>query len=286
MRLSKPLFWLLTLFWFATSIWWYGSCSKCTTCTTETPAPIVINNSNLPGFSVADSSWSLTTADNLRFGLSGSTPVLATDITRVLDSLSVYGTTHPNKTITVTGYYKSDEKNNSTFENLGLARADELKKLLIAKGVNANNIITQSQMSNALVFNPADTLVGGITMTINTAAPKDDLFEPHTVYFNTAQNSLPTEEEFVNYIKRAKEYLQNNTDKKLMVTGHTDNVGNPEKNIQLSASRAVFVKNALTKMGIAADRITTEGKGMNEPIADNTTDEGRAKNRRVSIQLQ
>lgn len=288
MRLSKPVFWLLALLWFAAATWWYGSCSKCTACATAALPPASPPTANLPGFSVTDSSWGLSAVNHLRFGKSGNIPVLGTEMSTIVDSLSAYLTSHPGKTITVTGYYNDSETNSTSFENLGLARADELKKILVNKGVAAASVLTQSKKEDALTFVPADTLVGGITMDISSAGapPKEDLFAPRTVYFNTGQNTLPVTASFTKYIEDAKTYLQNNAGKKLQVTGYTDNVGDPEKNMQLSANRAVFVKEALVKKGIPADRIETSGKGMNDPVADNNTADGRAANRRVTIQLQ
>jgi OmpA-OmpF porin, OOP family len=282
MRLSKPLFWLLTLLWFAAGTWWYAGCSKCATCTTAIPA--VTEKIMLPGFNVSDSNWSLSSADNLRFGQSGNVPVFSAGITTILDSLILYTKNHPYKNIAVTGHYTANEKNNSSFENLGLARAEELKKWLINKGVPDKNIFTRSQLDETLVFNPADTLVGGISMAFSNGV-EDDLFEPRTVYFNTGKNTLPVDTSFTNYIEKVKIWLQNHTDKKLLVTGYTDNVGDADKNMQLSVNRAAFVKNELSRMGIIAEQIESSGKGINEPAADNTTEEGKAKNRRVTIQL-
>jgi OmpA-OmpF porin, OOP family len=286
MRLTKPMFWLITLLWFAASIWWYSSYSHCSSCAASSS---VLSTMALPGFSVADSSWKVSSSYNLRFGKSGSVPVLGSNMVATLDSLTNYVKDHPNKTVTVTGHYKADEINSTGFENLGLARADELKKWLMNKGVPEKNILAQSQVDGGLVFSPADTLVGGISMIIKTIVPepiKDTLFEPHTVYFNTSQNTLPVDTVFTNYIKKAKGYLQTHTDKKLLIVGHTDNVGDATANVQLSASRAAFVKSELVKQGISAAKMESSGKGMDDPIADNTTEEGRAKNRRVTIQLQ
>ncbi len=286
MRLSKPLFWLLAVLWFAAGTWWYSSCSKCSTCSTTLPA--VTQKITLPGFAVSDSNWNLSTADNLRFGRSGNMPVLSADMITIVDSISMYAKNHPAKIITVTGFYKADEKNNSSFENLGLARANELKKLLESKGVIGTNILTKSQLEDGLVFSPADTLVGGISMIFNTMAEpvKEDLFEPRTVYFNTNKSALPVDTAFTNYIEKAGVYLKTHADKKLIITGYTDNVGSAERNNKLSADRAAFVKNELMKKGIADEKMASSGKGMNDPITDNNTADGRAKNRRVTIQLQ
>ncbi len=72
-------------------------------------------------------------------------------------------------------------------------------------------------------------------------------------------------------------------DVRVKITGHTDNVGDPETNLQLSKDRALAVKQYLTDAGVAGDRIETEGKGDTSPRDTNDTEEGRAKNRRIEF---
>ena len=67
------------------------------------------------------------------------------------------------------------------------------------------------------------------------------------------------------------------------VQGHTDNTGNAASNQTLSEQRAQAIVQKLVEMGISADRLTAVGKGQTNPLADNSTDEGRAKNRRVEF---
>lgn len=73
---------------------------------------------------------------------------------------------------------------------------------------------------------------------------------------------------------------------KLNVVGHTDNVGNPAGNQKLSQARAESLKALFVKEGIAGDLIAASGKGDMDPIADNKTDEGRFKNRRITYTAQ
>jgi len=70
---------------------------------------------------------------------------------------------------------------------------------------------------------------------------------------------------------------------KLEVQGHTDNVGNDAYNQTLSEARAKSVVAWLTAHGVAADRLTARGYGKTKPVADNGSDDGRARNRRVEI---
>ena len=80
--------------------------------------------------------------------------------------------------------------------------------------------------------------------------------------------------------------LQQNPDVKLIVEGHTDNVGAAVGNQALSAKRAQAVVAWLTAHGIAASRLTAKGWGQSKPVADNTSEDGRAKNRRVELVKQ
>jgi len=72
---------------------------------------------------------------------------------------------------------------------------------------------------------------------------------------------------------------------KVKVGGYTDNVGNKAANQKLSGERATNVMNELVKLGIAPDRMKAEGYGEQYPVGDNATEEGRAKNRRISLRV-
>ena len=74
-------------------------------------------------------------------------------------------------------------------------------------------------------------------------------------------------------------------DTDLLVIGYTDNVGSQSYNKPLSEQRAQSVKDYLISKGIASSRLTSTGKGIEDPIADNSTAEGRAKNRRVEVTI-
>ena len=71
----------------------------------------------------------------------------------------------------------------------------------------------------------------------------------------------------------------------IIAVGHTDIVGSAAYNQKLSIARAESVKKFLTSKGIETNRVYTEGKGFAQPVADNKTAEGRAKNRRVEVEV-
>ena len=71
----------------------------------------------------------------------------------------------------------------------------------------------------------------------------------------------------------------------IIAVGHTDSIGSDAYNQRLSVRRAEAVKSFLVSKGIERNRVYTEGKGEKQPVADNRTKEGRAKNRRVEIEV-
>ncbi len=73
---------------------------------------------------------------------------------------------------------------------------------------------------------------------------------------------------------------------RIAIIGHTDNVGSDAVNNPLSVERAQSVRDYLTARGISGARVETAGRGEREPVADNSTESGRAKNRRVEIFLR
>lgn len=79
------------------------------------------------------------------------------------------------------------------------------------------------------------------------------------------------------------EYLKRKDDERVEIGGHTDNVGTAAKNLILSQDRANTVRAYLLMKGIAPDRVTAKGYGLTQPIAENTTEEGRAINRRTEV---
>ncbi len=81
------------------------------------------------------------------------------------------------------------------------------------------------------------------------------------------------------------ELMNLKTAMEIEVLGHTDSIGDKDKNIKLSLDRANAVKNYLVEQGVSSSRIKTSGHGPLIPIADNSTAEGRAINRRIEIKV-
>ncbi len=101
------------------------------------------------------------------------------------------------------------------------------------------------------------------------------------IFFDTGKHELKRES--IAELNKLHEFMENNPKLSIEITGHTDNVGAPDYNIILSQNRAKAVFDFLIEKGIDSERLGFIGVGAGKPVADNETEEGRAKNRRTEI---
>jgi outer membrane protein OmpA-like peptidoglycan-associated protein/YHS domain-containing protein len=101
------------------------------------------------------------------------------------------------------------------------------------------------------------------------------------IYYKTNSSQLETIS--VAVVKEFAKYMQANPGIKVRIAGYTDNVGSDQSNQVLSSNRASTVMQALIKEGIRADRLSYQGYGATNPVANNDTEEGRQKNRRTEF---
>jgi OOP family OmpA-OmpF porin len=163
---------------------------------------------------------------------------------------------------------------------------------LNANSVTINGEVTDQQIKDSIT-REAQTAVGK-DVTINneiTVAQKSELqieldkeLEGKTIEFATGSVELSPEgkkllDELVPFIQKAVDFP-------ILIGGHTDNRGDAKKNLVLSKQRAESVKKYLVSKRIPETQLTADGYGSQQPIADNTTEEGRKKNRRIAFTVK
>ncbi len=105
----------------------------------------------------------------------------------------------------------------------------------------------------------------------------------HNILFATGSYVLPKEATVE--LDKLVQVLTENPTLQVEISGHTDNVGKTEDNLQLSINRAKSIVAYITGKGIAQQRVSYKGYGAAQPVADNTTEEGRSKNRRTTFRI-
>lgn len=185
----------------------------------------------------------------------------------------------------ITGYYYDEERNTSTYPNLGLARANALKALF-DRDISVDRIRLKA-IKAPITFNKENQYVTASAFKW-LPAPKPstvEIFTDRTVVrfpFNSVQKELDSDID--QYLEKlAKRIIE--TKEKVSLTGHTDNIGEEEVNVKLALRRAKMIRDILIDKGVNRRQINTYSKGKSEPIADNGTEEGRRKNRRVVVRL-
>ncbi|MBS9524866.1 OmpA family protein [Litoribacter alkaliphilus] len=153
---------------------------------------------------------------------------------------------------------------NKTFSGLYVEKKGFLPKIY---NVEKDNLMDRSGMEIELT---------------PVASGEQFLFE--NVFFDFDKADLRPESK--SSIGRLRNFLQENPEVNILIEGHTDNVGNPGYNQQLSEKRALSVKQELISLGIAEARISTKGYGDQNPVVPNDTSSNRSKNRRIEIVVE
>jgi outer membrane protein OmpA-like peptidoglycan-associated protein len=160
------------------------------------------------------------------------------------------------------------DSTNAVAEAQRVKAATDAEAQRIKDSSNAAALRMAEQKSNDTVF----VLVKGKTVVLRG------------VNFEFNKATLTKDSERI--LWRACNAMIANSDVRVVITGHTDNVGGQKFNQVLSLKRAQAVKNWLVNKGIASNRMRTVGRGLNEPVASNDTDAGRAENRRIEFYVE
>lgn len=250
-----------------------------------------------PALAIAGGGLNLRSNQNLRFPVNGFVPEIPQQVDANFTKLGQFLKTNANKQVTVTGLYNAKDKKPAKFANLGLARADEVKKALVKKGIKANQIATKGLVRNNLVVN-TNKVYGAASFAIGNKGglldkaldfskatadsfKKGQRIEMKNIKFDTGSAKLKNTS-FADLDKLTK-ILNDNKAVKIEIGGHTDNTGNLASNNKLSQQRAQSVVTYLVGKGITKNRLVSKGYGPSKPVANNGNAQGRQQNRRVEI---
>lgn len=211
--------------------------------------------------------------------------------TEVLSNFESYCDSIKTLTLTsrvdIAGQYFTDEENSTSFPNLGIARAQKLRDLLISCGVDSTKLSIVSQKMEAPFtsqVNVATAIAAAQIIDINSTDVQ--IISNHGVteiYFPSNSTKEMVSETLDNFLIKT---ISDAKGKKIYLTGHTDNVGIESANLSLSINRCIAIKEKMIKFGAEANQVVCEGKGSQSPKVNNSSEENRALNRRVEVSIQ
>ncbi|MFA7274617.1 MAG: OmpA family protein [Crocinitomicaceae bacterium] len=297
------LFGILITILFGTYFHWKYCCSVCcvsneviiiATSENETPQAIVLN-----GFNLNAEGIDFNCAENFNFKKDEFNKVVPFKDSILFGILKLkdYLYKFPDQKIVISGFAMNSETNSSAFPNLGLARANDVKNLLVEKGISPGQIKIQGELvvdlneSRKMILGPIDySFVSKMEdegSNINWELLKTTLNQdPLQLNFNSGASSIDLTEDQRAKIADISNYLDNVEGSTILIVGHTDNEGDRSENTALGLERAEFAKNYLARNGVNPARIDVDSKGPDEPIASNKTLDGRSKNRRTVVSIK
>lgn len=146
----------------------------------------------------------------------------------------------------------------------------------------AFEITSSSQPDAEIGFYVSNIVVAAALPDLRTKMIQEGKYSTTGILFDF--NSAEIKEISLPLIAQIAKVLKDNPQYKFLIAGHTDAEGSDEYNLKLSEKRANAVKNFLIKQhGIPAEQLEAKGLGESQPVADNNTEQGRAKNRRVEF---
>lgn len=305
---TSYLLWILLTIILGTIAYYFLCCKPCLEAANSeaavedivTEPEVKVATKNM--FSMIDSESSLKFDANDNFNFKGSAFSIIEPVSDGLKSqiekLSVYIKNNPGKTVEVTGHYTSNENNTSAFPNLGLARANAVKNYFVSNGMSSKVINSYGKLDDNLVPDASGIYYGPLSYNIKTIDSNDTseadalkalhdeiIANPLVLYFNTASASINLNAQQREKVAKMVRYVDKADNASIKTIGHSDSIGNRAANTVLGLERAEFAKSYLVSNGISSSKINTSSKGPDEPIADNNTKEGQAKNRRVVVTL-
>lgn len=309
--MSKSIFTLLftlLVVWLVGATWWFDK--------KYNEYETLDEGNCMVSFTLKDGSFQTKSENSIMFELSNWEPIIPMQMLASLKIVALHLANSDKKTLTLKGWFGKSETNNSDFANNGIARAEAIKSELVSYGAPIEKIkiesdsVEQIELVCGKILNGVDfDFLENQPIAQNTATTTTTL--PEKVESTTTKKNEPkitsitdfrpkkkfiifyaenrfkpeVDEEIDSYFKNLSEYLKAHPRYRLLLVGHTDNLGSNDKHFNFGKYRARKLRDVLLTYDIKKRRIKTDSKGSSKPLGSNSTSEGRFKNRRVEISI-
>lgn len=184
----------------------------------------------------------------------------------------------------ITGKYFKGESTPEGFANMGVARAEEIRKLfpeLPNERIRLKSVLADDV--DGMESNPFSNASFKWVAAPKKLAPVVEIGNQALIYFDNNSTVGKIDPKVQEYLAKLAEILKTSNET-VSITGHTDSNGETSANHQLGLSRAETIQNILLRLGVPPSKITISSKGETQPASTNDTEAGMAANRRTVIQ--
>ena len=278
----KPL---LVLIWLLVGVfyWWLHNDSQQVCCLDQTAVSNQIENDQTESTTIdmvdPNKVGEVIPEAPISFAFSSTNPIIGKGFEKMKDSL--LNVLSENQIVEVNGLFLNREEYEGEFPNLGLERAENIKKIL-SQYIDESRIVTSSsKLKNGRQDASAPGIYSELALRVRTEEIVE-IDDRTLIYFPYNSTKRLEDEEIEAYLDAVAERLER-TGEKVYLTGHTDSFGDASYNYQLGLMRAKMIQRYLINKGIPSDKINVDSKGETSPIAPNNTETGRSKNRRTEL---
>lgn len=297
-----PILALVSAFWIFGGAYYMAKTSCGTAATTVAP------------LSISDGELEFSTTANQHFSFlpSGHTIAIEDQAGKSLREVSQHLTEHPDRALTLNGWFLEGETNDSEYENLGIARAEEVKSFLLLQDSSlVDRILTSGEMKNAILtinekqidgvafnFSNLENDFSSDNVDADLEGETDSDSESSST-LSSSSGTAPTlslygKEEIKNIkmdinlqqqIDNMKSVLDLNPGAYIMVTGHSEKMRTASKSEDLAYIWASNVRRFFRNNGIKSKQIKASSQGANDPLVSPDDVESSTKNNRVTVEI-
>ncbi len=215
----------------------------------------------------------------LLFAYNSELPILGDGWLKMRDSLTLLAS--DSTSLEISGWYCTNFNPPET-ESIGISRATAIRRLFAEIPDERIILISKNVLcdSNRLIKNDISASFASKIRTDNIKEIDDRTL----IYFPFNSTKKLDNVEVEVYLQDVARRVINSGES-ILLTGHTDFIGSDASNIILGQQRANIIKQYLEKLGVPPDKIQSKSVGESSPIADNSTENGRAKNRRTELKI-
>lgn len=270
---------LVLVLWCLVGVWFWQLSKKCCPDVSEDTTEVSAVQEKAP---IAEGNSVAAKTGPLLFNWSDKSPIYGDGWNDLRDSYKSRASKTNN--LLITGQYRKDEVNKTSFENLGMARADSIMKSSFAD-VDPSFIQLDSRLINEGTNDRNDRFESATFSIVRNTTNIKQTADRTLIYFpyNSTQrlNATDVDTYLAEVAIRVKQ-----SGEQVSLTGHTDSMGDSVDNERLGLSRANIIKQVLVSKGVPSNKISVNSKGETVPVASNDTKEGRAQNRRTELQIK
>ncbi len=280
MKTRSLLILLIFFFWGAGSTYWYvckikGFCAQPAISQKQNAESTIVEQTKTPKENKKSGFWAYFTKNSVQ-------PVIQDSLqwTAVVNS---WKKNKPEgKKLLIEGPYYKNENNPTDYSNIGKARAEQIKNMLAAQ-LDTSWVMTQGKLLSADSIPDFIDAIDHHWRWITFNNHVKQLNNKTLIYFPYNSTKEIKDQDVLNYLDDLSKMLKENPNVHVKIIGHTDNTGSHASNQILGLKRAKRIQRVLVNKGVNNKQLIVKSKGETQPIADNSTQTGKQKNRRVEI---